>query len=61
MSKILKVSEMTIHRDIKAMAESGFIEKTFGGISLVNQENNVSNVNECVVCHRSEIIDCLVN
>lgn len=53
LSKILKVSEMTIHRDIKAMAESGFIEKTFGGISLVNQENNVSNVNECVVCHRS--------
>jgi DeoR family transcriptional regulator, copper-sensing transcriptional repressor len=44
---------MTIHRDIKAMVESGFIEKTFGGISLVNQESNVSNVNECVVCHKS--------
>ena len=52
LSKIFSVSEMTIHRDIKTMVESGFIEKTFGGISLVNQEYNVSNNNECVVCHR---------
>lgn len=53
LSEIFKVSEMTIHRDIKAMVESGFIEKTFGGISLINQESNVPNGNECVVCHRS--------
>ena len=52
LSKIFSVSEMTIHRDIKTMVESGFIEKTFGGISLVNQEYSVPNNNECVVCHR---------
>jgi DeoR family transcriptional regulator, copper-sensing transcriptional repressor len=52
LSETFNVSEMTIHRDIKTMVESGFIEKTFGGISLVNQEYNVSNKNECVVCHR---------
>ncbi|MCQ6276632.1 DeoR/GlpR transcriptional regulator [Bacillus sp. V3B] len=53
LSEIFKVSEMTIHRDIKAMVESGFVEKSFGGISLVNREAKISNGNECVVCHRS--------
>ncbi|MFJ5623367.1 DeoR family transcriptional regulator [Peribacillus loiseleuriae] len=53
LSKKFKVSDMTIHRDIKAMVESGFIVKTFGGISLANQDTNVSNGNECVVCHKS--------
>ena len=53
LSEIFNVSEMTIHRDIKTMVESGFIEKSFGGISLVNREDKVSNGNECVVCHRS--------
>lgn len=53
LSEILKVSEMTIHRDIKAMVESGFVEKIFGGISLVDQKTRVTNINECVVCQRS--------
>ena len=46
LSEIFNVSEMTIHRDIKTMRESGFIEKTFGGISLVTHEYNVPNNNE---------------
>lgn len=53
LSEMFNVSEMTIHRDIKTMIDSGFIEKVFGGIRLVNQDNHVSNENECVVCHRS--------
>ncbi|MBA9026848.1 DeoR family transcriptional regulator [Peribacillus huizhouensis] len=53
LSKKFKVSDMTIHRDIKAMVESGFVVKTFGGISLANQATNVSNRNECVVCYKS--------
>ncbi|WP_110927939.1 DeoR family transcriptional regulator [Bacillus massiliglaciei] len=52
LSEIFKVSEMTIHRNIKPLVESGFIEKSFGGISLSNQEMKGS-INECVVCHRS--------
>ncbi len=53
LSEIFKVSEMTIHRDIKTMVDSGFIEKIFGGIRLVKQDDHVSNEHECVVCHRS--------
>ncbi len=37
---------MTIHRDIKTMIDSGFIEKIFGGIRLVNQDDHVSNEND---------------
>lgn len=44
---------MTIHRDVKAMVESGFVEKIFGGISLADQKTGVTNLNECVVCQRS--------
>jgi DeoR family transcriptional regulator, copper-sensing transcriptional repressor len=53
LSEIFAVSEMTIHRDIKTMVDSGLIEKIFGGIRLVNQDDYVSNENECIVCHRS--------
>ena len=53
LSEIFNVSEMTIHRDIKAMVESGFIEKSFGGISLVNRETKGLNRDECIVCNRS--------
>lgn len=38
LSKLLHVSEMTIHRDIKPIIEEGLIVKSFGGISLVKQK-----------------------
>lgn len=53
LSEMFHVSEMTIHRDIKPMIEEGYIEKTFGGISLVNPSQVIKNPNECVVCHRT--------
>ncbi|MEQ2526679.1 DeoR/GlpR transcriptional regulator [Robertmurraya yapensis] len=53
LSEMFQVSEMTIHRDIKPMVESGIIEKSFGGISLVSRETKGQNSNECVLCHRS--------
>jgi DeoR family transcriptional regulator, copper-sensing transcriptional repressor len=52
LSEMFKVSEMTIHRDIKPMVEEGLIEKTFGGISLVTQSSKIENTNDCVVCNR---------
>lgn len=54
LSERLKVSEMTIHRDIKALVEEGTVVKTFGGISLVHQhtQQNLTNSNECVYCSR---------
>lgn len=53
LSEMFKVSEMTIHRDIKPLIESGFIEKSFGGISLVSRETKGQNSNECVLCQKS--------
>jgi len=51
LSKELNVSEMTIHRDIKPIIEEGLIIKSFGGISLVKQENeNKDNV--CIYCSK---------
>lgn len=35
LSERLRVSEMTIHRDLKPLIEEGIIVKTFGGIMLV--------------------------
>lgn len=52
LSKVLGVSEMTVHRDIKPLVEEGFIVKTFGGISLVQNElPNKSNM--CSLCSRA--------
>lgn len=54
LSKMLNVSEMTIHRDIKPLVEEGFITKTFGGISLA--ENNTTNKNNsCIYCNRPNL------
>lgn len=53
LSEWLGVSEMTIHRDVKALVEEGVVVKTFGGISLVRQyTGNHSNASECVYCSR---------
>ena len=53
LSHILNVSEMTIHRDLKSLVDEGIILKTFGGISLVNNDINTQNENLCVVCSRT--------
>lgn len=53
LSEIFEVSDMTIHRDIKTLVEEGIAEKTFGGISLIEQVAKPVNTNECVVCNRS--------
>jgi DeoR/GlpR family transcriptional regulator of sugar metabolism len=53
LSKILGVSEMTVHRDIKVLVQQGIVMKTFGGITLVpDKPRNITNGNECVVCHK---------
>ena len=44
---------MTVHRDIKVLVEEGIVEKTFGGIRLIDSQVQKPNVNECVVCSRT--------
>jgi DeoR family transcriptional regulator, copper-sensing transcriptional repressor len=53
LSEIFHVSDMTIHRDVKALVEEGVVEKTFGGISLVEQVTRPVKTNECGVCFRN--------
>jgi DeoR family transcriptional regulator, copper-sensing transcriptional repressor len=53
LSGILGVSDMTVHRDIKVLVEEGIVEKTFGGIRLIDSQVQKPNVNECVVCSRT--------
>jgi DeoR/GlpR family transcriptional regulator of sugar metabolism len=54
LSKWLNVSEMTIHRDLKPLIEDGTVIKTFGGVSLVEEEKapETPHFNLCVYCHR---------
>lgn len=52
LSEVLNVSEMTIHRDLKPLVDEGIIFKTFGGISLVEDNTNIQDDNLCVVCSR---------
>ncbi|MEK5441187.1 DeoR family transcriptional regulator [Fredinandcohnia sp. FSL W7-1320] len=53
LSEQFNVSEMTIYRDIKPLVEEGLISKTFGGISLVEQDKLVlPNQSQCVYCHK---------
>lgn len=52
LSKELQVSEMTVHRDLKPLIEAGLIVKTFGGISLLtNEEAKIVNDTCCVFCN----------
>lgn len=51
LSDMFGVSEMTIHRDVKSLEEEGIVTKTFGGISLVQTEENRQD--RCVYCARS--------
>lgn len=52
LSKELNVSEMTIHRDLKSLIEEGLVTKTFGGISLVEDEPANPSVANCVFCYQ---------
>lgn len=53
LSKEFGVSEMTIHRDVKALEEEGVLTKTFGGISLVETDANEQQKNHCTYCSRA--------
>ncbi|MBM7600591.1 DeoR/GlpR family transcriptional regulator of sugar metabolism [Virgibacillus halotolerans] len=51
LSQTLQVSEMTIHRDLKPLIETGMIIKTFGGISLNSSEaGKLDDTQTCVFC-----------
>lgn len=52
LSKWLKVSEMTIHRDLKPLIEQGVIIKTFGGVTVANQNEQGQSNDLCVLCNR---------
>ncbi|MFS0674517.1 DeoR family transcriptional regulator [Ornithinibacillus sp. 179-J 7C1 HS] len=53
LSKVIGVSEMTIHRDLKPLIDEGFLLKTFGGVTLANNNNNKkSSSDECILCNR---------
>lgn len=53
LSKILGVSEMTIHRDLKPLVDQGHIMKTFGGITLVRKEpGHILDPDDCILCNR---------
>src|SRR5690625_227903 len=51
LSELLKVSEMTIHRDLAPLVTEGKIIKTFGGISCAQSVHQPKN-NTCTYCHR---------
>ncbi len=56
LSKVLGVSEMTIHRDVKPLIDEGLIMKTFGGITIVRDDSSVHEASDsdvCVYCRRS--------
>ncbi|WP_284139054.1 MULTISPECIES: DeoR family transcriptional regulator [unclassified Virgibacillus] len=57
LSELLKVSEMTIHRDLKPLIEEGFVSKSFGGVTWSEVENesphSTQSSNTCVICQRA--------
>lgn len=53
LSEELGVSEMTIHRDVKPLLDSGFLIKTFGGIALAPESPPFqTSVTGCVFCNQ---------
>lgn len=53
LSSILGVSEMTIHRDLKPLMKDGVVTKTFGGITLKQQQKANLNNDICIYCNRA--------
>lgn len=53
LSEWLGVSEMTVHRDLKPLIEEGLIVKTFGGITLVDDQPNAKPpIDSCAYCSK---------
>jgi DNA-binding transcriptional ArsR family regulator len=52
LSATLKVSRMTIHRDLDALAKEGLIEKVFGGAVLRSEITRKNQTGVCAVCDR---------
>jgi len=51
LSEWLGVSEMTVHRDLKPLIEEGVVVKTFGGITLAEDESSLQlSVDTCAYC-----------
>lgn len=54
LSERLKVSEMTIHRDIQVLVKEGLVIKTFGGMTLAPEPQPIAAAAvHCVLCHRT--------
>src|SRR5690625_4512120 len=51
LSEYLRVSEMTIHRDLAPLVAEGKIIKTFGGISCAQSVHRLK-TNTCTYCNR---------
>lgn len=49
--EVFSVSNMTIHRELNKLTETGFIQKRHGGVSLVTKPPAV-NVNQCAMCNK---------
>jgi len=49
LSSSLNVSEMTIHRDLVPLIDAGIVEKSFGGVSLIEKQQ-VHNDHICTYC-----------
>jgi hypothetical protein len=52
LSKTLNVSRMTIHRDLDALAQEGFLEKVFGGAVLASEHRQPDQTGVCAMCGR---------
>lgn len=52
LSKTLGVSRMTIHRDLDALAEKGFLDKVFGGAVSAEEYRPEDQAGKCVLCGR---------
>lgn len=48
---VFSVSNMTIHRDLNKLAESGQIQKRHGGVTLANKSPN-SDPGQCAMCRK---------
>lgn len=53
LSKLLGVSEMTIHRDLKPLIKEEFVIKTFGGVTLAKDSATKQIPDDaCIICRR---------
>src|SRR5699024_6698499 len=54
LSKILNVSDITIHRDLNPLIADGYLFKTFCGVMLTNEQSDKqNNTDQCVICIRT--------